>query len=74
MSEIIPPDDAQIARAAYDRMLDETRRFSAEQNKLAAEARTFRPERNTLAMTASAAILGAGAVIGGLLVRLLTGH
>jgi len=95
MSEVIPPDDAQMARAAYDRMLAETRKFSAEQNKLAeeagkfaaeqnklaveqsklsAEAMKFERERTTLAMTAGAAILGAGAVIGGLIVRLLTGH
>ena len=31
------PDEAQVARAQYDRMLAETRKFSAEQNKLAAE-------------------------------------
>jgi hypothetical protein len=74
MSETIPPNDAQIARAAYDRMLEETRKFSAEQNKLAAEAGKFQRERTTMAMTAGAAILGAGAVIGGLIVRLLTGH
>jgi hypothetical protein len=49
MSETIPPDDIQIARAAYDRMLAETRKFSAEQNKLAEEAGKFAAEQNKLA-------------------------
>jgi len=35
MTETTPPNEAQVALAFYDRMLAETRKFSAEQNKLA---------------------------------------
>ncbi len=52
MSAVIPPDDAQIARATYDRMLAETRKFSAEQNKLAEEAGKYAAEQNKLAAEA----------------------
>jgi uncharacterized membrane protein len=59
MSDTIPPDDVQIARASYDRtlaetgrMLAETRKFVAEQNRLTderikrqAEARKYDRER-----------------------------
>lgn len=39
------PDDAQIARAQFDRTIAETRKFSAEQNKLAAEAAKLNRDR-----------------------------
>ena len=47
------PDEAQVARGQYDRMLAETRKFSAEQNKLAAEAAKLSAEQNKLAAEAA---------------------
>jgi hypothetical protein len=67
-------EEGRKLRAEHDKLFSEGRTFFAEHDKLAAEGRTFERERTTLAMTAGAAILGAGAVIRGLLLRLLTGH
>jgi hypothetical protein len=68
--------DEQVAR--IERMQAETRKFSdeamklnAEMLKLYAEGMKFERERTTLVLTAGAALAGAAAVIGGLVVRLL---
>ncbi len=68
--------DEQVAR--IERMQAETRKFSdeamklnAEMLKLYAEGMKFERERTTLVMTAGAALAGAAAVIGGLVVRFL---
>ena len=65
MSATIPPTDAQISMATYDRMLAETRKFSAEQNKLAeeatklqAEARKFNRERWAVYAAAVGGVVG----------------
>ncbi len=69
------------SQAETDKFVEEGRKRRAESAKvfdecykLRAEAGKYQRERTTLAMTGGAAILGAGAVIGGLIVRLLTGH
>jgi hypothetical protein len=69
------------AQAETDKFVDEGRKLRAEAGKfveegykLRAEGGKLQRERTTLAMTSGAAILGAGAVIGGLLLRLMTGH
>ena len=69
------------AQAETDKLVDEAQKLRAEANKfgdegykLRAEAGKFQRERTTLAMTSGAAILGAGAVLGQLMIRLLTGH
>jgi len=68
--------DEQVAR--IERMQAETRKFSdeamklnAEMLKLYAEGMKFERERTTLVLTAGAALAGAAAVIGGLVVRFL---
>jgi hypothetical protein len=48
MSTTTGPNEAQMASATYDRMLAETRKFSAEQNKLAAEAAKLQAEEKKL--------------------------
>jgi len=58
--------------ARIKRAQAETDKFVDEGHKLRAEAGKFQRERTTLAMTSGAAILGAGAVLGGLMLRLLT--
>jgi cyclopropane fatty-acyl-phospholipid synthase-like methyltransferase len=59
-------------------LIDEGRAKSAEffdeALKRRAEARKYERESTALAMAAGAALLGVGAVIGGLVVRLFTGH
>jgi hypothetical protein len=69
------------SQAETDKFIDESHKLRAEaakffdeSYKLRAEAGKYQRERTTLAMTGGAALLGAGAVIGGLVVRLLTGH
>jgi hypothetical protein len=68
--------DEQVAR--IERMQAETRTFAdeamklnAEMLKLYAEGMKFERERTTLVLTAGAALAGAAAVIGGLVVRFL---
>ena len=39
------PSESQMARAQFDRIIQETRKFSAEQNKLAAEAAKLNRDR-----------------------------
>jgi hypothetical protein len=48
MSATTGPNEAQIASATYDRMLEETRKFTAEQHKLMAEADKLRAEERKL--------------------------
>ncbi len=48
MSTTTGPTEAQLALASYDRMLAETRKFSAEQNKLASEAAKLQAEEKKL--------------------------
>jgi uncharacterized coiled-coil DUF342 family protein len=74
-------DEGRKLRAEADKLSEEAHKLRAEAwkffdegHKLGAEGRKFERERTTLTMTGGAAILGAGAVIGGLLLRLLTGH
>jgi hypothetical protein len=66
--------EMQDVLARVKRSQAETDKFVDEGRKLRAEAGKLERERTTLVMTAGAAILGAGAVLGGLIVRLLTGH
>ncbi len=66
--------EIQDVVARIKRAQAETDKFVDEGHKLRAEAGKFQREGTTLAMTGGAAILGAGAVIGGLTLRLLTGH
>ena len=56
------PDEAQVARAQYDRMLAETRKFSAEQNKLAAEAAKLNRDRRLAPLVLLASVGGGGIV------------
>ncbi len=63
MTETTPPNEAQVALASYDRMLAETRKFSAEQNKLAAEARKFDRERWAVYAAAIGGLIGGTAGI-----------
>jgi hypothetical protein len=71
---------AQIrrAQAETDKYVDDGRKlraeadkFAMESHKLLAEAGKYQRERTTLVITATAAVMGAGAVVGGLIVRLL---
>ena len=39
------PDEARMPQAQFDRIIQETRKFSAEQNKLAAEAAKLNRDR-----------------------------
>jgi len=59
-------------------LIDEGRadsaRFFDEALKRRAEAGKYKRDSTALAMIAGAGLLGVGAVIGGLVVRLLTGH
>jgi hypothetical protein len=48
MSATTAPSEAQIALAAYDRTLAETRKFSAEMNKLTDESLKLRAEASKL--------------------------
>jgi hypothetical protein len=75
--------DEQVAR--IERMQAETRKFGEESRKLGeeamklnveilklyAEGMKFERERTTLVLTAGAALAGAAAVVGGLVVRFL---
>jgi hypothetical protein len=70
MSATTGPSDAQTAAATYDRMLAETRKFVAEQNKLAdeglklrAEARKFDRERWAVYAAAIGGLVGGTAGI-----------
>ena len=65
--------EIQDVVARIKRAQAETDKFVDEGRKLRAEAGKLQRERTTLAMTSGAAILGAGAVLGGLLIRALTG-
>ena len=60
------PDDAQVSHARFDRIIAETRKFSAEQNKLAAEAATLNRDRKL------APVVVLASIISGVIVALLT--
>jgi hypothetical protein len=64
----------QDAIARIKRAQAETDKFVDEGRKLRAEAGKLQRERTTLVFTAGAAVAGASAVLGALMVRLFTGH
>jgi hypothetical protein len=59
--------------AEQRKLIGETEKFAAEQRKLMAEADKFRRERVGVILSSGAAILAAGAAIGGLVVKFLAG-
>jgi hypothetical protein len=71
MSDISADHEEYIAKLRN--MNAETEKFFAEQRKLIAKADESRRERVGVVRTSGAAILAAGAAIGGLLVKLLGG-
>jgi hypothetical protein len=55
------------------KLQEEVRKFVAEQHKLMEEGNKFKRERLTSTLAAGAGILAAGAAIGGLLVKVISG-
>ena len=57
-----------------DRAIAETQKLTVEAGKLRSEEKKLDRERLTIAIASTATLMGASALFGGLVVRLLTGH